>query len=60
MKCIRWLPVEFTGGDYNTIQTHYIGHKIDRIYLSKTACIDVHILHKSFPQPLNHPVAAIQ
>ena len=60
IKCTELLPVEFTVGDYHTTQPIYICHKIDRIYPDKAAYIDVHILHKSFPQPVNHPVAAIQ
>ena len=60
IKCNELLPVEFTVGDYHTTQPIYICHKIDRIYPHKAAYIDAHILHKSFPQPVNHPVAAIQ
>ena len=60
IKCNELLPVEFTVGDYHTTQPIYICHKIDRIYPQKAAYIDAHILHKSFPQPVNHPVAAIQ
>ena len=60
MKCIGWLPVEFTLGDYFTTQPLYICHKIDRVYFSKTARIDVHIPHKLYPQPVNHQVAAAQ
>ena len=60
MNCIGWLPVEFTVGNCCTMQPLYICHEIDRIYFSKAAHVNVHILHKSFPKPVNHPAAAVQ
>ena len=52
LSCRGWLPVEFNVNGQKTKQPLYICDKIDRLYFSKSACIDVSILPKSFPHPM--------
>ena len=60
LKCRGWLPVKFDVDGHKTLQPLYICEKIDRIYFSKTACIDVSIIHDSFPHPIKgNPISSI-
>ena len=52
LYCEGWLPVEFSVEGHTTTKPLYICEKVDRIYLSKSACIDVTILPPSFPHPM--------
>ena len=50
MKCMGWLPVEFTVGGRSTKQALYICDRIGKIYFSKKACIGVGLLPEFFPK----------
>ena len=52
LVCKGWFPSEFVVQGNRTVQPLYICDKIDRIYFSKAACIDVTILPNTFPQPM--------
>ena len=51
LMCQGWLPMEFIVHGKTTKQALYICQKIQRLYFSKAACIDVGILPKDFPNP---------
>ena len=53
LTCLEWIPLKFNITPYQTTQPVYICDKVDRIYLSKTGCIDVHIIPSTFPYPMN-------
>ena len=55
LVCQGWLPVTFEIGGRTTKQTLYICNKIQVIYFSKAACIDVGILPPYFPRPMTSP-----
>ena len=40
-------------GDRSTVQEIYICNNIRRIFLSRTGCIELGIVHEKFPQPLH-------
>ena len=48
-----WLPVQFSVGEMSTKQALYICNNIDKLYFSKTACIDVGILSLRSPTPMS-------
>ena len=52
ITCRGWLPVQFTVGGKSTKQALYICDKIEKLYFSKTACMDVSILPPYFPTPM--------
>ena len=52
LVCQGWLPVTFESGNRTTKQALYICNKIQVIYFSKVACIDVGILPPSYPRPM--------
>ena len=52
ITCRGWLPVQFTVGGKSTKQALYICDKIEKLYFSKTACMDVNILPPYFPTPM--------
>lgn len=47
--CQVWLTVKFVVGGKTTKQALYICKRIQKLYFSKAACIDVGILHEDFP-----------
>ena len=49
ITCKGWLPVQFTVGERSTKQALYICDNIEKLYFSKTACIDVGILPPLLP-----------
>ena len=55
LTCQGWLPVEFTIQGRKTKQALYICNRIQRLYFSKAACIDVGILPANFPNPIVIP-----
>ena len=58
MICLGWLPIEFLVNGRATKQALYICDRVERLYFSKKACIDVGILPKSFPFPnTEYPIA---
>ena len=52
IPCVGWVRAAITIQNVTTIQKLYISEGVDRIFLSKRACIDVHILPPNFPQPM--------
>ena len=52
LMCQGWLPVEFNVQGKTTKQALYICKKIQRLYFSKAACIDIGILPQNFPNPV--------
>ena len=52
LPCHGYINVEFNVNGTSTKQKLYIADKIDRIFFSKTACIDKYILPSTFPKPL--------
>ena len=59
LTCQGWLHMKFQISDNSTIQPLYICDKIDRIYFSKRGCVEVNILPKCFPYPMNSHKARI-
>ena len=53
LVCRGWLPMRFIVEGKETQQALYICDKVDRIYFSKGACIDVGILSPVFPHPMS-------
>ena len=53
LVCQGWIPVKFVVGEKCTKQALYICNKIDRIYFSRSACVDVGILSPQFPHPVS-------
>ena len=51
LVCKGWLLVNFVIGGRETKQALYICERVDRLYLSRVACVDVGILSPSFPHP---------
>ena len=51
IPCIRWVPAVFNVGGIDTSQPLYICDYVDRIFLSKKACIETFILPPTFPKP---------
>ena len=51
-KCDGWLPVVFVVNGRSTKQALYVCERVERIYFSKAACMDVGILSKDFPVPM--------
>ena len=52
LVCYGWIYVSFTIHDFSTKQKVYVCNDIERIYLSKAACIDLNILPNCFPFPM--------
>lgn len=52
IKCVGWLPVVFSVYGRNTKQALYVCERVERLYFSKAACIEVGILQKGFPAPI--------
>ena len=52
LPCLGWVYANFTVDATTTRQRLYICEKVDRIFLSKEACIATYILPSSFPKPL--------
>ena len=53
LNCIGWIPVTFEIDGERTTQPLLITDEpVDRIYFSKKACVEVRILHPSYPKPM--------
>ena len=55
LVCMGWVPIKFVIGGKCTKQALYVCDRIQRVYLSKIACIDVGILSPDFPLP-SYPI----
>ena len=53
LSCTGWLPVTFDIKGHCTTQPLYFCDKVDKLYFSKQACIDVNILPSSYPMPMS-------
>ena len=53
LKCLGWIPVKFSIGGHITRQPLYICEKVDKLYLSRKACIETNILPETFPYPMD-------
>ena len=57
LTCKGYINACFTVGHKNSQQPLYICEKVDRIYFSRQACLDVDILHPNFPYPMTKEAA---
>jgi hypothetical protein len=53
LKCFGWVPIKFSIGGHITRQPLYICDKVDKLYLSRSACVDTKILPETFPFPMD-------
>ena len=54
IHCTKWLPIEFTINGNSSKQPVFICDDVDRIYVGRQACIDLHILPPCYPYPMSH------
>ena len=59
LLCKSWLPRRFQVGTQVTKQPVNICDHVDRFYLTKTGCMELNMLHPSFPKPMNTTVVII-
>ena len=59
LVCQGWLPVKFKIGIAHTKQALYICSKVQVLYFSKAACLDIGILPPCFPKPMTSPPSKI-
>ena len=52
IHCRGWLRARLAIDNHSTIQDIYICDKVQRVYLSKTGCKALGIIHEDFPKPL--------
>ena len=52
MTCLGWIPMEFHIGNRVSKQALYICDKVDRIYFSRYGCVEVGIIPREFPHPM--------
>lgn len=52
MTCLGWIPIEFHIGNRISKQALYICDKVDRIYFSRSGCVEVGIIPREFPYPM--------
>ena len=52
INCRGWFPTQITLNGRKTIENIYVCSNIERVYLSKNGCINLGIVHKGFPNPL--------
>ena len=52
MTCLGWIPIEFRIGNRTSKQALYICEKVDRIYFSRSGCVEVGIISREFPYPM--------
>ena len=52
MTCLGWIPIEFHIGNRVSKQALYICDKVDRIYFSRSGCVEVGIIPREFPHPM--------
>ena len=56
LTCRGYILTDFTVNKKTTRQRLYVCDHVDRIYFSKSACIDVGILPRCFPHPMESDV----
>ena len=52
INCTRWLPIEFSINGNSSKQPVFVCDEVDRIYVGRQACIDLHILPPCYPHPM--------
>ena len=52
MNCLGWIPMEFRVANSSSKQALYICDKVNRIYFSRPGCVEVGILSRDFPYPV--------
>ena len=52
LVCKGWVPIKFSIENKSTNEALYICNGIDRLYLSKEACISLSILSQDYPMPM--------
>ena len=52
--CKGWFRGKLCIGQNSTLQKIYVCENIHRFYLSREGCIDLNIVHKNFPHPMQH------
>lgn len=52
INCTRWLPVEFSINGNSSKRPVFVCDKVNRIYVGRQACIDLHILPPCYPHPM--------
>ena len=52
MTCLGWIPIEFHIGNRISKQALCICDKVDRIYFSRSGCVEVGIIPREFPYPM--------
>ena len=58
LPCLGWIPVCFNISGHSTTQPVYICDKVDRLYFSRTGCMDTKILPQTFPFPMTNKNSA--
>ena len=53
LNVLGWIPTQFYIGGKSTAQPLYFADGVDRVYLSKQACMAVGILPPCYPKPFN-------
>ena len=59
IDCRGWFPAQLRLNNRTSQQNVYVCSNIQRLFLSKTGCIDLGIIHKDFPLPLNEPTPEV-
>ena len=49
LESFGWINVKLILNKFSTIQPVYFSYKIKRFYMSKAACVELHLLPKNFP-----------
>ena len=52
INCTRWLPIKFSINGNSSKQPVFVCDEVDRIYVGRQACIDLHILLPCYPHPM--------
>ena len=52
ITCKGWTPIKFQIDEHSTIQPVYFCDLVDRLYFSKQGCVQMNILHPSYPTPM--------
>ena len=52
INCTRWLPIQFSINGNSSRQPVFVCDEVDRIYVGRQACIDLHILPPCYPHPM--------
>ena len=59
LVCKGWIPIKFEIGSHSTIQPVYFCERVDKLYFSRKACMDMNILPACFPMPMPHTAGSV-